>query len=425
MFELINNLLMQIMFILLPFIILINMKKTAYDSLRKKMIVIISVPIISSLNVIHSHFLNIGFMNDFRMIPIILIMIFFSPQMGLLFFLLIWGLHVILGGAYNFIDLTVFLIQSIVLFTLLITKQRVFVDKIIEIPEAIKLFSILFIVRNTALLILAYDIIKSESIFELIVYPLTELLLLISILYLIKEKSRRLEIENEILESEKLKQISQIAASIAHEIRNPITVVKGFTQLIQQGHNRLPSEKIKSYIDLCNSELERAEYIIKDYLSYSKPNQDVLTKINVNHTIARICSIVSSYSLFNNIHLENKAPQNNELYIWGYKEKLDQILMNIVKNAIEACSNIEAAKVEISAEESNGYIQIHVIDNGVGIPTEQITNIGKAYHTTKTTGTGLGMMVCRKLIDQMNGKLDIQSNNGKGTHIQIHLPAMN
>lgn len=425
MFELFNILIMQIMFILLPFIFIINMKSSVVESLRKKMLVIVSVPIITCLNVIHSHYLNAGFMNDFRMLPIVLIMIFFSPHMGLLFFLLIWGLHVILGGGHNLTDLTVFLIQAVAMYSILVMKQRVFVSRKIEISEGIKLFLILILIRYAALLAFAYDIIKTGTLFNLIVYPFVELLLFIGILYLIKEKGRRLEIEKDVLESEKLKQISQIAASIAHEIRNPITVVKGFTQLIQQGHNRLPSEKIKSYIDLCNSELERAEYIIKDYLSYSKPNQDVLGKINVNDTIRRICTIVSSYSLFNNISLENKNDENTELYIWGYKEKLDQILMNIVKNAIEACSNIESAKVTISAEEINGYVQINVIDNGIGIPNEQLTNIGKAYHTTKTTGTGLGMMVCRKLIDQMNGKLNIQSSKGKGTHIKIQLPATN
>lgn len=401
------------------------MNGSAFESFRKKIVVLVSVPIITSLNMIHSHFLNTGFMNDFRMLPILLFMIFFSPQLGLLFFFFIWGLHIILGGANNLIDASIFLIQAVALYLLLIINQRVFIARKIEITEGIKVFLIYLLIRYSALILLAFDIIKNVTLFELFVYPIVEFLLFIGILYLIQEKSRRLEIEKDVLESEKLKQISQIAASIAHEIRNPITVVKGFTQLIQQGHNRLPSEKIKSYIDLCNSELERAEYIIKDYLSYSKPNQDVLGIINVNHTITRICSIVSSYSLFNNILLDYKNDENTELYIWGYKEKLDQILMNIVKNAIEACANVEYAKVIISAEAINGYIQINVIDNGIGIPNEQIMNIGKAYHTTKTTGTGLGMMVCRKLIDQMNGRLKIQSNNGNGTHIKIQLPARN
>lgn len=401
------------------------MNGSAFESFRKKILVLVSVPIITSLNMIHSHFLNTGFMNDFRMLPILLFMIFFSPQLGLLFFFFIWGLHIILGGANNLIDASIFLIQAVALYLLLIINQRVFIARKIEITEGIKVFLIYLLIRYSALILLAFDIIKNVTLFELFVYPIVEFLLFIGILYLIQEKSRRLEIEKDVLESEKLKQISQIAASIAHEIRNPITVVKGFTQLIQQGHNRLPSEKIKSYIDLCNSELERAEYIIKDYLSYSKPNQDVLGIINVNHTITRICSIVSSYSLFNNILLDYKNDENTELYIWGYKEKLDQILMNIVKNAIEACADVEYAKVIISAEAINGYIQINVIDNGIGIPNEQIMNIGKAYHTTKTTGTGLGMMVCRKLIDQMNGRLKIQSNNGNGTHIKIQLPARN
>jgi two-component system sporulation sensor kinase B len=401
------------------------MKSSIIDSLRKKMLVIVSMPIITCLNMIHTHYLNTGFMNDFRMLPIVLIMIFFSPHFGLLFFLSISGVYFILGGPKILIDLTVFLIQAIAMYSILLMSQRVFVSRKIEISEGIRLFLILILVRYAALIVFAYDIIKTETVFNLIVYPFVELFLFIGILYLIKEKGRILEIEKDVLESEKLKQISQIAASIAHEIRNPITVVKGFTQLIQQGHNRLPSEKIKSYIDLCNSELERAEYIIKDYLSYSKPNQDVLGKINVNDTIRRICTIVSSYSLFNNISLENNNDENIELYIWGYKEKLDQILMNIVKNAIEACSNTESAKVTISAEEINGYVQINVIDNGIGIPIEQLTTIGKAYHTTKTTGTGLGMMVCRKLIDQMNGKLNIQSSKGKGTHIKIQLPTTN
>jgi two-component system sporulation sensor kinase B len=279
-----------------------------------------------------------------------------------------------------------------------------------------------YLIRILLLILFDFNMLLHLSIYSLIVSPASEIIMILFLIRLQQSQNEIMERKNNDAVIEKQKVVSELAASIAHEIRNPITVVKGFLQLISDPTLTVTEEKRKQYFDLCLSELERAEFIIKDYLSFSKPQDNAIKSIRINDSINKIVSIVESYSNLNNIDMNIEYDQTSNVKIHALKEKMEQILLNIVKNAIEACTGIAHPVVRIVTEKVDNMIRITIMDNGSGMEQSFIDNIGTAYQSTKSTGTGLGMMVSKKLIEEMKGRLLIQSTKGKGSSFEITLP---
>jgi len=220
----------------------------------------------------------------------------------------------------------------------------------------------------------------------------------------------------ELERSEKLKIVSQIAASVAHEVRNPLTVVKGFLQLLKESVD----DKKKDYLKIALSELERAEYIITDYLNLAKPQADHLELIEVSGFLSSTLEIMNSYGLIQNVQMHLNCNQT-ELFVWADKPKLSQVILNLIKNGVEAIP--DTGEVTINAYYRNEEIFIEIIDTGKGMTKEDLGNLGTAFYTTKDTGTGLGILVTIRIVEALNGKIVFESVYGKGTKVIIRFPA--
>jgi two-component system sporulation sensor kinase B len=225
--------------------------------------------------------------------------------------------------------------------------------------------------------------------------------------------------QDEIHKSERIKMVSEMAASVAHEIRNPLTTVRGFIQL-------LASENVKStekefYQKISLEELSRADQIISNYLSLAKAGNESIQLLNVAEEINYLENVLSTYANYNNIQIRtNHSDPNGLYYITGDKNKFRQALINIGKNAIEAMQN--GGSLEIRMYELGERIFISIKDNGIGMTPEQINRLGTPYYSTKEKGTGLGTMVTFSIIKKMNGKIEIKSEKGKGTEYIISFP---
>lgn len=229
---------------------------------------------------------------------------------------------------------------------------------------------------------------------------------------IIERSLMKLELER----SEKLKIVSQIAASVAHEVRNPLTVVKGFLQLLRESVD----DKKKDYLKIALSELERAEYIITDYLNLAKPQADLLEIVDVPVFLNNNLEIMNSYGLIQNVQMHLNCNQT-DLFIWADKPKLSQVILNLIKNGVEAVPN--AGEVMVNAYYRDGNIFIEIIDTGKGMSKEELNNIGTPFFTTKAAGTGLGIIVTIRIVEAMNGKITFESELDKGTKVIIRLPA--
>lgn len=234
-------------------------------------------------------------------------------------------------------------------------------------------------------------------------------------LEVIMEKTR---MQKELQRAEKMNAIGQLAASVAHEIRNPMTVVKGFLQLFQD-NTKLSNTEL-SYIHLMINEMDRAEAIIHDYLSLAKPDVHQHRFINCLECVTSLVDLLSSYALLtNNILIELDAKE--EMYVRGSRNELNQVLLNIMKNGIEAMRNGGTLRVGLYKRE--GHVHIQIEDTGIGMTSEQVNRLGTAFYSLKEKGTGIGLMVSYQLVEQMNGRIEVKSIPGKGSTFTLIFPS--
>ncbi len=222
----------------------------------------------------------------------------------------------------------------------------------------------------------------------------------------------RLELHN----SEKIRVISELTSVFAHEIRNPLQVTRGFLQLLNEPD--LPDQK-KEYIQISLEELDRANEIINDFLSFGKPSIYNNERIDVGYQLQRVVNIIQSYTLNHNVEIKTDILAN--CWIYANPQKLNQSLINILKNAIESMPN--GGIVWITCTSTNdGYININIKDQGIGMTKKQIDMLGSPYYSLKESGTGLGMMVSFQIVRSFKGKIQVNSEKDIGTEFIILLP---
>lgn len=223
----------------------------------------------------------------------------------------------------------------------------------------------------------------------------------------------------EIQQAKQLNSIGQLAATIAHEIRNPITVVKGFAQLLNQEKNLSESEKY--YVQTILTELEYTQLIINDYLSLTKPQTENIQIIDLNNEIRKTSDLLTSFANHQNIGIQLQL--ENELIIKMNPIELKQVLVNIIKNGIESMNKPGFITVETVQEQNMAKIKIK--DTGVGMSREQMENLGTPFYSLKDRGTGIGLTVCYSIIEKFKGEIRVKSQVNKGTCFTIYLPLYN
>jgi two-component system sporulation sensor kinase B len=231
------------------------------------------------------------------------------------------------------------------------------------------------------------------------------------------EKARKDAIlAKELRKLEKLKTVSELAASISHEVRNPLTVTKGFLQLLREPG--LTDHDKHGYIDIAVDALDRAESIITDYLTFAKPSLENIKILNLHKELTHIGDFIDPYAAMNNVQIETSIEE--EIYIAGEDEKFQQCLINIIKNGIEAMPQGGKLLIEMKHFKNNAIITVR--DTGIGMNEEQLERLGSPFFSTKDLGTGLGTMVVYSIVKAMRGEIYVDSEPGKGTSFTIFLP---
>jgi two-component system sporulation sensor kinase A len=230
-----------------------------------------------------------------------------------------------------------------------------------------------------------------------------------------RDIGERIETNEQLRRSEKLAVVGQTAAAVAHEIRNPLTAIKGFMQLF------LAEEKVNpAFSKIMLDELNRVETIISEFLTMSKPHSEKSVSVQIDQLIEQVIQLLQSQALMKNkeihferIHLEVEP-------IAGDPNSLKQVFMNVIQNSLDSLSEKGTVKVGISTDSTGVFVHIH--DNGCGIPKERLEKLGEPFYSTKEKGTGLGLMTSFRIIEHHNGKMKIDSEEGKGTTVTIWLP---
>lgn len=223
--------------------------------------------------------------------------------------------------------------------------------------------------------------------------------------------------EHLLAQHESLTSVSRLAAGLAHEIRNPMTSIKGFVQLLQ---SKLKVGVETEYLDIILEELDRTNKLLSDFMLLAKPKKIEFKEININDILKNITEFMKSQALMHDVEIKSNLAKPLPK-IKGETEKLKQVFINMIKNGIEAIPG--KGTINIKTELINNEIWISFIDSGVGIPNSLKGKIFEMLYTTKETGTGLGLTVCSQIVKHHGGRIEVASEEGRGSTFKIILPA--
>ena len=253
-------------------------------------------------------------------------------------------------------------------------------------------------------------------------------------------KKANLEIkraQEEIIRSEKLASVGRLASGVAHEIGNPIGIILGYLEFLRD--DNLDDEVRRDFVSRIEKEVERINRIIRDLLDFSRTSKGEVRAVSVHKVIDEIVDILRTQPVISKgrITLDKRAKKETVL---ANPDKLKQVFLNLSMNAIDAIEGnqatdgLQGGMISIRTKtftdkQSNGMekgnrIYIEFIDNGPGIPAEDLNRIFDPFYTTKEPGkgTGLGLSVSLRIVEDMGGSIDVKSERGKGTRITIILP---
>ncbi|KZE63856.1 hypothetical protein AWM68_12125 [Fictibacillus phosphorivorans] len=237
----------------------------------------------------------------------------------------------------------------------------------------------------------------------------------VEIIGVTRDISERKKSEDLLRQSDKLSIVGQMAASVAHEIRNPLTSLKGFVQLLQESEQLDAS----NYYNIMDKELNRIDQIMGQLLLLAKPQVRTYKKVCLKEIVEFVKSLLQPEAIVQNVQFNTEMTESLPL-IYAEENELKQVLINVLKNAIDSMAN--GGEITIRGEVIDGNIHVSVKDQGCGIPAERIQKMCEPFYTTKEKGTGLGLMVSSKIMKEHKGKLHFSSIEGKGTTVSMILP---
>lgn len=242
---------------------------------------------------------------------------------------------------------------------------------------------------------------------------------LLGVLCVVHDFTERKKIEQQMIQIEKLALAGQLAAELAHEIRNPICSIKGLVQVMSKKHGM----ENGYYYNVVMNEIDRISALLKDFLSLTHA-KSVFKEISITQVFADILPILESQAYDKNITISMNV-EDNLPCILADQEHLKQVIINIVQNAIDAVKNNGKIDIRIQKNTEEGKIKLEFKDNGVGIRNEHLQKIFDPFFTTKENGSGLGLVISQRIIEKHKGKLYAYNNPEGGSTFAIELPDMN
>ncbi|WP_179295431.1 PAS domain S-box protein [Bacillus sp. FJAT-45350] len=232
----------------------------------------------------------------------------------------------------------------------------------------------------------------------------------------VRDITEERKIEEWMKKTEKLSLVGQLAAGVAHEIRNPMTSIKGFIQLAKT------TKELKDiYIDIMLTELERTESIIYEFLSLAKPNGATsFQDMNFIIMLQKVITLLETQAMIQDVEILVEYDQVP--LIECDENQLKQVFINIIQNAIEASTSKGKIRITVGTDSQHQYTIVRIVDEGCGIPECRLNKLGEPFYSTKEKGTGLGLLVSFNIIDSHQGKINYESKEGQGTSVEVILP---
>ncbi|HOK40616.1 MAG TPA: ATP-binding protein [bacterium] len=274
------------------------------------------------------------------------------------------------------------------------------------------------------LLIFHFEIIKfSKNISFIIIIVISSILLINIYLFKVIEEKRNKEFIYNT--KKKWENFTRMTSTLAHEIRNPLSSLMVNIDLIKEKVIKANFEEnwLINKLEILKKEVTRLNNILENFLNIARGKKLNLQKININKILEEIVLLeTSKLALINNKIKIRFDTSDNEIFIIGDEEQLKQALYNLIKNAEEAVDEKGEGEIIIKTSLKGKKVNIYIIDTGIGIPENNLKRVFDIYFTTKRDGSGIGLSVANRIIEQHNGIMKINSFVNKGTFINIELP---
>ncbi|MBM7653071.1 two-component system sporulation sensor kinase A [Neobacillus cucumis] len=231
---------------------------------------------------------------------------------------------------------------------------------------------------------------------------------------IIRDITERKKTHELLLNSEKLSVAGQLAAGIAHEVRNPLTAIKGFLQIMETEDNNH-----KSFFEIIQSEMDRIELILSELLVLAKPHELKFNAVDLITLLENVKTLIDTQAVLNGIQITLNYNIHN-LTIHCDQNQLKQLFINLLKNAVEAMPDGGNITIEVK-QYGFSMVKIYFKDTGRGMPQEILKRVGEPFFTTKQDGTGLGIMISKQIVENHGGNINIWSDE-QGTIIELILP---
>jgi two-component system sensor histidine kinase HydH len=218
----------------------------------------------------------------------------------------------------------------------------------------------------------------------------------------------------------RLAALGQMAAGLAHEIKNPLGAIKGAAQLLQSLGG---DDQRREFVDIIVEETERLNRVVGSVLDYARPTESQLSVFDVNHVVDRTVQLLAVDDEFASV----RTSFGKELgRVRADAEKLRQVLINLIRNGVQAMNGAGevtvATRVRAASPLSSGLVEIAVSDQGPGVPEHARQSLFVPFFTTKRGGTGLGLAICDRIVREMGGRIEVSSEPGQGATFRVLLP---
>lgn len=226
-------------------------------------------------------------------------------------------------------------------------------------------------------------------------------------------------LQSQILRNEKFTALGELSAGIAHEIRNPLAIIKAIGQTMLK---EIPDHpEVVKELKIIDEEVERANKVVKELMEFGKPPKNEFAACSINEILKEVLTISNKYLSLHNIDI--RFEEKDTSLIWADKAQLKQAFVNIIFNGTQAMLNGGTMTISIS-DHNDHYVKAEIEDTGEGIPEENLERVFYPFFTTKEYGTGLGLSIVQRIFEEHRGIISIRSKEGQGTIVEILIPRL-
>lgn len=231
---------------------------------------------------------------------------------------------------------------------------------------------------------------------------------------LTEQTDKVLEIEDQLRRADRLSTLGELAAGMAHELRNPLASIKGTAEILKVDYK--PDDRKYEFISIMIKEVERLNRVVEEFLRFARPIPLQNAEVDLGEEIKSVIHLLKGQTAGVNINIKPFTIPK----VKADRERLVQVFLNLILNSIQAMP--ECGSLTISASEVDGQVEISFRDTGPGIPEENRDKIFKPFFTTKPSGTGLGLAISNRIVEAHSGRITFESEAGRGTTFKVSLP---